>query len=59
MKEDSDLPKVREVYSDKEINELAEWAESLTIKQLFFLKESLEAFLAMEAFSQVGSTHVH
>ncbi len=38
-----DKAKEQEFYSDEEINELAEWAEGLTIKQLFFLKDSYEA----------------
>lgn len=47
-----------EGYTDEEINELAEWAESLTIKQLFFLKESYEAFLIMKTMP-MESLNVH
>lgn len=36
-------------YSDEEINELAEWMGDLTIKQLFFLKESYEAHKQINA----------
>lgn len=34
-------------FTDKEINELADWLNSLTAKQMFFLKDSYEGFVAM------------
>lgn len=49
---------IDEAYTDQEINDLAEWFEGLTIKQLFFLKYSYEALMALEA-EQVGNGHVH
>lgn len=48
----------KEVYSDEEINELAEWLEDLTLKQAFFLKESYESFLKIKTQGQ-ASSHVH
>ncbi len=50
--------KPRAEYSDEEVNELSDWLNDLTIAQLFFLKQSYDAFLAMEAI-QMGSLHVH
>lgn len=47
-----------EVYTDKEINELAEWADSLTIAQLMFLKDSYEALNQIRAHEIGGSTYV-
>lgn len=44
-----------DIYSDEDINELSEWLEDLTLKQIFFLKESYEIMLkqfAMECGSQ-------
>lgn len=49
-----------EVYSDDEINELAEWFDELTLKQAFFLKETFEAHLRLQAQgAQDGNSHVH
>lgn len=48
-----------EVYTDREINEIAEWAQDLTLKQLFFLKESYESFLKIEAHANGGNGYVH
>lgn len=45
-------------YTDEEINELAEWVESLTLKQTFWLKESFEAYMKMRAINE-ESLHVH
>lgn len=50
--------KVKEIFTDEEINEIADWLESLTIQQLFFLKESYEALLQSYAH-EAGSSHVH
>lgn len=49
---------IEEAYTDEEINELASWFEDLTIKQLFFLKYSYEALMALEA-EQVGNGLIH
>lgn len=46
-------------YSDQEINEIADWAADLTLKQLFFLKASYDSFLKMEAHSMGGNGYVH
>lgn len=48
-----------DVYTDKEINEIAEWAQDLTLKQMFFLKESYESFLKMEAAQFGGNGYIH
>ncbi len=45
-------------YSDDEINELAEWLDDLTLRQAFYLKESFEAFLQMQAH-EYGNGFVH
>lgn len=45
-------------YSDKEINELAEWLEELTLKEAFFLKESYEGYLKKRLMHEVDK-HVH
>lgn len=37
------------VYTDEEINELAEWFQALTISQLDFLKHSYDAMLELQA----------
>lgn len=47
MKKISDSQQ-KDSYTDKEINELAEWLEDLTLKQAFFLKESYEVFLRQQ-----------
>ena len=39
------------VYSDKEINEISDWLNELTIDQLFFLRDSYQAFLAMQTIN--------
>lgn len=45
-------------FTDKEINEMSEWLNDLSLQQLFFLKSSYEAFLAMELV-HMESPHVH
>lgn len=47
-----------ENYSNEEINEIAEWMNELTLEQLFFLKNSYAAFIAMETM-HMESKHVH
>ncbi len=47
-----------EVYTDEQINELADWFESLTAKQLFFMKKKYEQLLKSYA-NEAGSEHVH
>lgn len=44
-------------YTDDEINELAEWIESLRIEQIFFLKLQYEAMLNAQA-QGCGSDYV-
>lgn len=47
------------LYSDDEINELADWFQDLTIKQLFFLKQSYDAMQVMQAQGIMkGNTYV-
>lgn len=57
MKEQKIEPKKTEVYSDQVINDLAEWADGLTIQQLLFLKNSYEALLQIHAHES-GNTYV-
>lgn len=45
-------------YTDAQVNELAEWIEDLTFRQLFFLKETYGAYLNGQAM-EVGNNHVH
>lgn len=52
------FPEHDEAYTDEEINELADWFSSLTIRQIFFLKETYESFLKHQAV-EVGQEHVH
>lgn len=47
----------KDFYTDKEINEVAEWFQDLTLRQLFFLKKSYEGFLTHEA-QTMGSNYV-
>lgn len=44
-------------YSDEEINELAEWLEGLTIKQVFFLRDSYESYKVLMA-QEIGDKYV-
>jgi hypothetical protein len=39
----------KKLYSDDEINVLAEWFQNLTIAQLDFLKQSYDAMLVVQA----------
>ena len=50
-------PKVFEAPSDQEINELAEWLESLNYKQIQFMKESYEGYLIQQS-QAAGSMYV-
>lgn len=45
-------------YSDKELNELAEWLQDLSLDQAFFIKQSYEGFLKAQAQTS-GCEHVH
>lgn len=47
------------VYTDEEINQVAEWIQGLTFDQLCFLKESYEAFVIMRAHEAGSNDHVH
>jgi hypothetical protein len=58
MKQEQKQIKEKEVYTDEEINELAEWLEDLTLKQCFFLKDTYESWLKQNALSY-GNSHVH
>lgn len=49
----------QDVYTEDEVNELAEWFEDLTLKQAFFLKESYENYLKMKAHTIEGAHYVH
>lgn len=40
---------VRQEPTDKEINDLADWIQSLTFEQLMFLKKSYEEMLESQA----------
>lgn len=48
----------KEVYTDDEINKLAEWFQDLTVAQLSFLKESYATMLQAQAH-EVGHDYVH
>jgi hypothetical protein len=48
----------REVYTDDEINKLAEWFQDLTVAQLSFLKESYATMLQAQA-RECGQDYVH
>lgn len=48
----------KEIYSDEEINKLAEWIEELTIAQISFLKESYASMLQAQAH-EIGQAYVH
>ena len=45
-------------FSDKEINEIADWLQELTLPQLSFLMKSYEELLKAQAREQ-GHEHVH
>lgn len=57
MKQKYAYEKPRE-YTSQEINEIAEWLNDLTLEQIFFLKKSYEAFVAMETIN-MESPYVH
>lgn len=46
------------IFTDEEINKLADWYEDLTIAQLQFLKQSYTAMLQAQA-KEIGQEHVH
>lgn len=48
----------KEIYTDDEINKLAEWFQDLTVAQLSFLKESYATMLQAQAH-EVGHDYVH
>ncbi len=48
----------KKIYSNEEINQLAEWLEDLTLKQAFFLKESYEGYLNQQSID-CGSAYAH
>ena len=52
-----DLNKKRE-YTDKELEELGDWMQNLTIDQWFFLRDSLEEFYELIA-KENGADYVH
>lgn len=56
MKSESQL---KTEYTDDEINDLSEWLENLTIRQIFFLRESYEAYLNAQAQSCSEANCVH
>lgn len=45
-------------YTAEEINEIADWLGDLTLQQLFFLRDSYFAFIAMQTL-HMESKHVH
>lgn len=45
-------------YTDKEINEVAEWMEGLTFEQIIFLKNFYDSFLILNA-SEFGNGQIH
>lgn len=61
MKDEVFKNKNDDLYSDQEINDLADWFQDLTIRQLFFLKDSYEAMLVIQAqgIQGQGNIHVH
>jgi len=46
-------------YTDDQLNELADWVNSLNIHQWFFLMDSYENFLSEAAIAHTGQPHVH
>lgn len=48
----------KEIYTDDEINKLAEWFQDLTVAQLSFLKESYDSMLQAQA-QELGQLYVH
>lgn len=58
MKREVSEKQLLKEYSPSEIDELAEWFQDLTLKQAFFLKESFEAHLKLQAQGH-GSMYVH
>ncbi len=48
----------REIYTDDEINKLAEWFQELTVAQLSFLKASYATMLQAQA-EECGQAYVH
>ena len=53
-KEINDKP----VYTDEQINELAEWMRDLTIDQAFFLRDNYESFIKLQA-ATIGNGYIH
>ena len=49
----------KDEYTDEEINELAEWLEDLTLKQAFFLKDTYEAHLRLQANEHQGKGNAY
>lgn len=45
-------------YTDQEINQVAEWWASLSLRELFFIKELYEAFLESQ-LTNSGDINVH
>lgn len=46
------------VYTDQEINDVADWFAALTIDQLFFLMKSYDEMLNVQA-KESGHDYVH
>lgn len=42
-------PEDKRVYTDKEINDLADWYQDLTIAQLMYIKEAYQQSLLIQA----------
>lgn len=48
----------QEIFTDEEINEIAEWFEDLTMAQLSFLKGSYTAMISLQC-AELDQAYVH
>lgn len=53
-----DLEGFDQTYTNEEINEIADWINDLTLQQLFFLRDSYFAFIAMQTL-HMENKNVH
>lgn len=49
----------KETYTDEQINELAEWWDNLTFRQLYFLKQTYEGMLIDQSLANGGNEFIH
>lgn len=46
-------------YTDEELSQLVAWLEDLTYRQLFFLKDSYESYLNLQAQGDNLNGYIH